>query len=85
MEAAMTRGKGMLTALPLLIGIAIALSACAAAPVNGSATYAYNYGYPVYDYPYPAYGSLEFGYWGGWGGDRDWHRRWDHGGRHGHR
>jgi len=61
-------------AVPLLVGVAIALSACATGPAYTSAGYAYGYGYPVYDYP--AYGSLQFDYWSGWGGDP--HRHWDH-------
>ncbi|HEX6121444.1 MAG TPA: hypothetical protein VFZ03_18505 [Dongiaceae bacterium] len=75
----MTRGNATLKAIPLVIGAALMLSACATSP--GYVAPAYGYAYPAYGYGdpaygYPAYGSLQFGYWGGW--DGDWHRHWDH-------
>jgi hypothetical protein len=71
MEAAMNRGKTMLKAIPLLIGMGLLLSACAADPGYDASAF-------VDEYDYPAYGSLEYDYWGGWGGG-DWHHRWNHG------
>jgi hypothetical protein len=76
-------GKGRklaLTAISLLLGTGVLLSGCAAGPDYEPVR--------VYEYPYPAYGSLDFDYWGGWGGD--WHHHWDHDhddhgrGEHGH-